>query len=240
MSDYDRDMEDLDDSGRGRGRGGGRFGPRRNKFCNFCLDKVKEVPYKDGDLLRRYLTDRGKIRPRLYRPRGERNAAYNRLTLTTAGSISSITPCIPAGAVMLELVITPNQPVAVVGGHSISTHDFQRRVVFERWRQGSFLANMVNQFGQYGQQMLTGQGSPYAQLYQQLSQPALMGQQVLDQMTNDLLIKQYADANNIKADDADIQKRVEEFFGYQSVPTTPTATITPSITPTLLVSPTPT
>ncbi len=64
MSDYDRDMEDLDDSGRGRGRGGGRFGPRRNKFCNFCLDKVKEVPYKDADLLRRYLTDRGKIRPR--------------------------------------------------------------------------------------------------------------------------------------------------------------------------------
>ena len=25
---------------------------------------MKEVPYKDGDLLRRYLTDRGKIRPR--------------------------------------------------------------------------------------------------------------------------------------------------------------------------------
>src|SRR5258706_10750403 len=71
MSDYDRDMDDLDDRGRGRGRGGpggpggfGRFGPRRNKVCNFCLDKVKEVPYKDVDLLRRYLTDRGKIRPR--------------------------------------------------------------------------------------------------------------------------------------------------------------------------------
>jgi small subunit ribosomal protein S18 len=70
MSDYDRDMDDLDDRGRGRGRGNGgpggfgRFGPRRSKVCNFCLDKVKEVPYKDVDLLRRYLTDRGKIRPR--------------------------------------------------------------------------------------------------------------------------------------------------------------------------------
>ncbi len=66
MSDYDRDMDDLDDRGRGRGgRGGfggpggpgGRFGPRRSKVCNFCLDKIKEVPYKDSDLLRRYLTD---------------------------------------------------------------------------------------------------------------------------------------------------------------------------------------
>src|SRR5712691_9542801 len=169
---------------------------------------------------------------RRYRSRAERNAAYNRLTLITAGIIGGIILLILAGALLLELVITPNQPVAVVGGQSISTHDFQRRVVFERWRQGSFLANMVNQFGQYGQQMLTGQGSPYANLYQQLSQPALMGQQVLDQMTNDLLIKQYADANNIKANDTDIQKRVDEFFGYQAVPTTPTATITPSITPT--------
>ena len=65
MSDYENDLEELDDRGRGRGHGpGGRMGPRRNKFCNFCLDKVAEVPYKDGDLLRRYLTDRGKIRPR--------------------------------------------------------------------------------------------------------------------------------------------------------------------------------
>ena len=66
MSDYENDLEELDDRGRGRGRGpgGGRMGPRRNKICNFCLDQVIEVPYKDADLLRRYLTDRGKIRPR--------------------------------------------------------------------------------------------------------------------------------------------------------------------------------
>ena len=65
MSDYDRDMDELDEHRGGRGRGpGGRFGPRRSKVCNFCLDKVREVPYKDADLLRRYLTDRGKIRPR--------------------------------------------------------------------------------------------------------------------------------------------------------------------------------
>jgi small subunit ribosomal protein S18 len=65
MGDYESDLEELDDRGPSRGRGGGgRFGPRRNKFCNFCLDKVKEVPYKDADMLRRYLTERGKIRPR--------------------------------------------------------------------------------------------------------------------------------------------------------------------------------
>jgi small subunit ribosomal protein S18 len=53
-----------DDDRGGRGGSGGRFGPRRAKICNFCADKVKTVDYKDTDTLRRYLTDRGKIRPR--------------------------------------------------------------------------------------------------------------------------------------------------------------------------------
>jgi small subunit ribosomal protein S18 len=67
MSDYDNEMDDLDDrGGRGRGRGGagGRFGSRRSKVCNFCVDKIGAVSYKEVDMLRRYLTDRGKIRPR--------------------------------------------------------------------------------------------------------------------------------------------------------------------------------
>ncbi len=63
MSNYDRDTMD-DSEGRGGRGGAGRFGPRRAKICNFCADKVKHVDYKDPDMLRRYLTERGKIRPR--------------------------------------------------------------------------------------------------------------------------------------------------------------------------------
>lgn len=59
------DEEESEESGGGR-RGGGdrRFGGRRNKFCNFCVDKAKRVEYKEADMLRRFLTERGKIRPR--------------------------------------------------------------------------------------------------------------------------------------------------------------------------------
>ena len=58
-----RDDGDDDDDRRGgsRGRGGGRFG--RAKVCAFCVDDVK-IDYKSYDMLRRFLTDRGKIRPR--------------------------------------------------------------------------------------------------------------------------------------------------------------------------------
>lgn len=36
----------------------------RKKFCGFCKDKVKSIDYKDASLLRKYLSDKGKIRSR--------------------------------------------------------------------------------------------------------------------------------------------------------------------------------
>lgn len=32
--------------------------------CGFCAEKVEKVDYKDGDTLIRFLSERGKIRPR--------------------------------------------------------------------------------------------------------------------------------------------------------------------------------
>ncbi|MGV8084020.1 MAG: 30S ribosomal protein S18 [Coriobacteriia bacterium] len=37
--------------------------PRR-KYCQFCKDKTEYIDYKDVQLLRRFMTDRGKIKPR--------------------------------------------------------------------------------------------------------------------------------------------------------------------------------
>jgi len=49
--------------GRPRGRGRGRYTPRR-KVCQFCVDKVDNIDYKDVTRLRRYVSERGKIEPR--------------------------------------------------------------------------------------------------------------------------------------------------------------------------------
>jgi small subunit ribosomal protein S18 len=63
------------------GRGGGpkdRGGPKRRrekddkawqkrgkrKYCQFCKDKVDRVDYKDVIMLRKFVSDRGKIRAR--------------------------------------------------------------------------------------------------------------------------------------------------------------------------------
>ena len=37
--------------------------PRR-KYCQFCKENVDFIDYKDTQLLRKYMTDRGKIKPR--------------------------------------------------------------------------------------------------------------------------------------------------------------------------------
>ncbi len=37
---------------------------QKRKYCFFCKEKVKFIDYKDVALLRRFLSERGKIRPR--------------------------------------------------------------------------------------------------------------------------------------------------------------------------------
>ncbi|HLF01164.1 MAG TPA: 30S ribosomal protein S18 [Anaerolineales bacterium] len=42
---------------------GGRY-VRKVRVCQFCAEKIRAVDYKQTDLIRRYITERGKIRPR--------------------------------------------------------------------------------------------------------------------------------------------------------------------------------
>lgn len=47
-----------------RPRKSGRFGRRRRKVCYFTVNKITVIDYKNVSLLRRFVTDRGKILPR--------------------------------------------------------------------------------------------------------------------------------------------------------------------------------
>jgi small subunit ribosomal protein S18 len=47
-----------------RKRPGATTGPIRRKSCYFCKEKVDEVDYKNYNQLRRYISEKGKIRSR--------------------------------------------------------------------------------------------------------------------------------------------------------------------------------
>ena len=36
----------------------------RKKVCNFCVEKIDDIDYKDVEKLRKYISDKGKILPR--------------------------------------------------------------------------------------------------------------------------------------------------------------------------------
>lgn len=56
------------------------FKPYRRRFCRFCEKKIDKVSYKEVDLLKNFITDRGKIIPR----RISGTCARHQRQLTTA------------------------------------------------------------------------------------------------------------------------------------------------------------
>ncbi|MBN1954493.1 MAG: 30S ribosomal protein S18 [Anaerolineae bacterium] len=69
MDNWEGSRQERGQSSRRRGRpaAGGRQGGRwrsRVRQCYFCSEGVKQIDYKDVDRLRRFLNNRGKIRPR--------------------------------------------------------------------------------------------------------------------------------------------------------------------------------
>ncbi|MFD2169624.1 30S ribosomal protein S18 [Tumebacillus lipolyticus] len=64
---------------------------KRRKVCNFCVDKVKVVDYKDVNRLGRYVSERGKILPR----RITGNCAAHQRAVTVAIKNSRIVALMP-------------------------------------------------------------------------------------------------------------------------------------------------
>lgn len=63
-----------------RGRGGRRRAFPRAKVCRFCADSTLRIDYKEPDILRGFITERGKIIPR----RISGNCAKHQRQLTLA------------------------------------------------------------------------------------------------------------------------------------------------------------
>lgn len=137
-------------------------------------------------------------------------------------------------ATINELVIAPNRPVAVVNGEDITLRQWQDRVRFERAQRIILLENQLEAFqGNVGiVQQFAGQ------TINDLIQPELLGQNTLNQMIDETVIRQAAEARGITVTDADVEELIGQTFNFfdGELPTpfpTATATIqpTPSITP---------
>lgn len=73
---YNKDKGDSKDFKRSNPR----IRRAKRKVCQFCVDKVDEIDYKDVPKLRKFVTERGKILPR----RISGTCAKHQRTLTSA------------------------------------------------------------------------------------------------------------------------------------------------------------
>lgn len=139
--------------------------------------------------------------------------------------------------VVNELILIPNRTIATVNGEEINLEEWQERVRFERAQRIIFLENQYEAFeGNVGIiQQFAGQ------TIIELQDAELFGQNVLDTMVEETIIRQAAQSRGISVSDAAVTARIEENFGYyggESPTPAPTATGTPVPTPSLTPIPT--
>jgi peptidyl-prolyl cis-trans isomerase D len=161
--------------------------------------------------------------------RAERERRQRRwILLGSAVVVIAIIGLLVAGWVDLNLV-----PVAAVNGENISTTSFRGRVRL-------YEAELINQMIYQGQTDLIAQRLEYRDI---------IGQEVLNGITEDVLIRQEVERRGIKVTEEDIDRIIAESFGYYPegtptrIPTStpdPTAIALASITPTITEGPSPT
>ncbi|MEZ4589640.1 MAG: SurA N-terminal domain-containing protein [Chloroflexota bacterium] len=116
-------------------------------------------------------------------------------------------------AIINELIIAPNQAVAIVNGEEISLSDWQDRVRFERAQRIILLENQLEAFqGNVGiVQQFAGQTINELLLTEQL------GQAALNQMIDEVVIRQAAEARGITVTDAEVDAEIAATFNFLMV-----------------------
>lgn len=147
--------------------------------------------------------------------------------------------------VLNELVFKPSSPVAVVNGERITTAQYQKMVRYQREALTQYILNLETEKARLDPADENVQS--IIQFYDQLlsqaqSQLDNLGALVLDQMIEDLLIRQGAQKEGIVVTEEQIEQRIEAIFGYNPDPPTPTPApegaeageATPAPTPTVM------
>lgn len=181
--------------------------------------------------------DKRPIPSKKHLARQERENLQRRYILIGTAVVILLVVGLIAYGVINEVVLKPRQPVAIVNGENIATIDFQARV---RYFRQQVIGNAINtyQFAQMfaeSPETMTSFVSQLSQIQAQL-QPTVVGQQVLDQMIDEALIRQEADRRGITVTEEEVDVAFQEAFGYFAEGT-PTVEPTMELAPTSTLSP---
>ncbi len=129
--------------------------------------------------------------------RRRRDEEANRRAMIALLSVGALVILLIAAGIIQELVVKPNQPIAIVNGARISQRDYQQLVKYTWFQQG------------------------------QITDPEGSSLQVLDEAIDVELLREQARQRGIVVTEDEITEAIEKLFGYQRVPPTPVPTPTP-------------
>jgi peptidyl-prolyl cis-trans isomerase D len=126
-------------------------------------------------------------------------------------------------------VLQLREPVAEVNGVTITTGQWQERVQLQRVN----LLNLYQTYQFYQQSFGMDTTQQLQEIQLTLQSPEILGQDVLDQMVDEILIRQEAERRGISVSVEELENFIQESYQFF-----PNGTPTPSITPTEFALPT--
>ncbi len=145
---------------------------------------------------------------------GRKEARQRRIILLSIGALALVVLLILVFGVIQELVLAPARPVAIVNGDKIRTDVYQDLVTYQRYNQYVTISNM-----QAGlDQLQTGEqqeGNEFLvsfyqqQISQMQAQLSTIPQSALEEIIDDALIQEKAEAEGITVTAADVEESLQ-------------------------------
>ena len=173
-----------------------------------------------------------KLVTRKHIARKEREEKQIKFALLVTGMVIGLAILLLAYVLVDSFIVQPNKVVARVGDAEIKAGDFESNVTYSRLN----MLSTANNYAYYAQ-LFGDSGSQFKsagiELVAQLNDTEMIGENVLNQMIDDQLIREEAAKRGLTVSDEEIQEAIQSSFGFY-----PMGTQTPTITPTMVNTPT--
>ncbi len=167
------------------------------------------------------MAPKAKVQSKKHIARLERERRQVRLIKIIAVVIVVAVVLIIGYGLLDQYYLQARRPVAEVNGEKISTREFQARVVLQR-------NDLLNQYMLYQQYQQFGMdvSNQLSQVELSLNTPSIVGQQVMDYMIGEALVRQEAARRGITVSEDELEKFTQSQFQFF-----PEGSPTPTITP---------
>ncbi len=157
-----------------------------------------------------------KIISKKHLARLEKEKIQNRIIMIISIAVLVLVVAVVGYGILDQTVFRGIKPVAVVGSDKITTTEFEKTVRYSRWQmvqQYNSTLELQQTFGSTPQFANYFQ-STLSQIQYQLQDPNTIGSAVLDQLISDRLIRQEAAKRGIVVTAAEVDKAIQDWFGY--------------------------